>query len=83
STKSGAQHTAVSLMGLAVGVWFARTVNAHPARVWAFYWALTAVHLLANYVAVRTLALRSLNPSRADLLTRTYIDKVRRRGEAG
>lgn len=45
--------------------------------MWGWYLALTAVHLLANYAAMRTLALRSLNPSRVVLLVREYLQQVR------
>ena len=50
--------------------------SASGTRVWGWYLALTLVHLLANYVAMRTLALRSLNPSRASLLVSEYMSQV-------
>jgi len=62
--KNGAQGTAVSLAGLAVGIWFAQVANVSASRVWAFYSALTALHVWANLRVVRALALRSLNPAR-------------------
>ncbi|CAN0389827.1 unnamed protein product, partial [Hapterophycus canaliculatus] len=77
--KNGAQHTVASLLGLGLSVWFARAVSqsdtgsASGSRVWGWYLALTVVHLLANYAAMRTLALRSLNPARASLLVTEYL----------
>lgn len=70
-----------SLLGLGLSVWFARSVSgdagsASGARVWGWYLALTLVHLLANYAAMRTLALRSLNPTRASLLVSEYLGQV-------
>lgn len=79
-SQNGAQHTVASLLGLGLSVWFARAVSdagsASGIRVWGWYLALTIVHLLANYVAMRTLALRSLNPSRASLLVSDYLSQV-------
>ncbi|CAM9150081.1 unnamed protein product [Laminaria digitata] len=78
--KNGAQHTLASLLGLGLSVWFARAVSdagsASGTRVWGWYVVLTAVHLLANYLAMRTLALRSLNPSRASLLVTEYLGQA-------
>ena len=62
--QGGAQHTVVSLFGLVFGMWFARVANASPVRIWTAYVSLTIVHLVANYIAMRTLALRSLNRNR-------------------
>eukprot|EP00752_Nemacystus_decipiens_P014937 g13296.t2 len=76
--KNGAQHTVASLLGLGLSVWFASAVSgdagsASGSRVWGWYLALTVVHLLSNYAAMRTLALRSLNPTRASLLVTEYL----------
>lgn len=82
--QNGAQHTVASLLGLGLSVWFARAVSvggsASGSRVWGWYAVLTMVHLLANYAAMRTLALRSLNPTRASLLVTEYLGQV---GEGG
>lgn len=80
--QNGAQHTVASLLGLGLSVWFARAVSgdagsASGSRVWSWYVILTVVHLLANYAAMRTLALRSLNPTRASLLVTEYLGQVR------
>ncbi|CAB1114740.1 unnamed protein product [Ectocarpus sp. CCAP 1310/34] len=78
--KNGAQHKVASLLGLGLSVWFARAVSvggsASGSRVWGWYAVLTLVHLLANYAAMRTLALRSLNPTRASLLVTEYIGQA-------
>ncbi|CAM9093329.1 unnamed protein product [Ectocarpus sp. 6 AP-2014] len=78
--KNGAQHTVASLLGLGLSVWFARAVSvggsASGSRVWGWYAVLTLVHLLANYAAMRTLALRSLNPTRASLLVTEYLGQA-------
>lgn len=82
ASQNGAQHTVASLLGLGLSVWFASAVSgasgsASGSRVWGWYLALTLVHLLANYAAMRTLALRSLNPARASLLVSEYLSRVR------
>lgn len=71
--KNGAQHTAVSLLGVVVSVWFANFANTSPRRVWTLYCALTVVHMLANYRAMRVLALRSLNHVRLDIIIRQFL----------
>lgn len=69
------------MLGLGLSVWFASAVSgdagsASGSRVWGWYLALTLVHLLANYAAMRTLALRSVNPTRASLLVTEYLEQV-------
>lgn len=68
STKEGAQETAVSLVGLLVGLALARAVHLSHARARLLFALLTAVHVLANYRGVRSLCLCSLNAQRAALL---------------
>ncbi len=70
--KGGAQHTAVSLAGLAVSFAFAHYANASPRRVWTAYIVLTAVHLVSNYLAMRTLALLSLNRRRLAVVLHAF-----------
>jgi hypothetical protein len=43
----------VSLFGLGFGMWFARVANVSPARIWVAYVALTVLHLVSNYIAMR------------------------------
>lgn len=62
----------MSLAGLAVSFSFARYANASPRRVWAAYVALTAVHLYANYAAMRILAFRSLNRRRLAVVLHAF-----------
>lgn len=62
----------MSLAGLAVSFSFARYANASPVRVWAAYVALTVIHLVANYAAMRTLAFRSLNRRRLAVVLHAF-----------
>lgn len=79
--KEGAQETAVTLLGLLAGLACAGVLNSSPALQWAAFAVLTAVHVVANYLAVRTLALRTLNRSRSHALAWRFLH-ARRRGSA-
>ena len=71
--KNGAQHTALSLFGLAVSVKFARYANASRHRIWFLYALLTAIHMGSNYKAMRVLALTSLNEIRLHMLIKQFL----------
>ena len=64
AAKEGSQETAVTLLGMALGWALAGAVNGAPLLAWGAFLLLTAVHVLANYRAVRVLALRTLNRGR-------------------
>ena len=76
--KEGAQETAVTLMGLLLGLLLSSSLNASPVAKWGAFVVLTAVHIWANYVAVSLLQLRSLNPARAGLLCVAFLQQQRR-----
>lgn len=71
--KNGAQHTVISLFGLLCSVPFVTFASITPQRVWAFYSFLTTIHILANYQAMRSLRLRSLNYERLSILVHNFI----------
>lgn len=71
--KNGAQHTVVSLIGLAMSVKFARLATSSPTSLWIVYFALTAIHFYANYKLMKVLALSSLNRTRYDMLVRQLL----------
>jgi len=68
AAKEGTQETAVTLVGLVLGMLLAPALNASPAVQWASFAILTIVHVVANTAAVRCLALRTLSRTRALLL---------------
>lgn len=45
TTRNNAQHTMVSLAGLAVSVKFARYANSSPQTMWTIYLVLTVLHM--------------------------------------
>lgn len=74
STKEGAQETAVSLLGLVVGVGLAQHTTLSHASARLLFGLLTALHIFANYRGVRSLCLCSLNAQRARLLIDAVAD---------
>eukprot|EP00927_Polykrikos_kofoidii_P055360 TRINITY_DN49630_c0_g1_i1.p1 TRINITY_DN49630_c0_g1~~TRINITY_DN49630_c0_g1_i1.p1 ORF type:complete len:460 (-),score=92.97 TRINITY_DN49630_c0_g1_i1:91-1470(-) len=71
--KEGSQETAVTLMGLVCGSWFAMVANDSPATVWIAFLLLTVLHTFANYRGVRCLRLPTLSPARLRLLCDTWL----------
>lgn len=74
--KEGAQETAVTLAGLVTGLWAATALNANEEAKWTAFTVLTIIHVLANYYAVRILALRRINQTRATLLAKHWINSA-------
>lgn len=62
--KEGTQETAVSLLGLALGLLLSPYLNASFSLQAAAFAALTIIHVIANYYAVTCLALITLNRGR-------------------
>lgn len=83
AAKEGVQETAVTLLGLLAGYLFAARLNSSPSLQWAAFGALTVVHVLANYAAVKCLRLASLNRSRAYMLGGGFSAAVAGGGGAG
>ncbi|MFN7137675.1 MAG: RUS1 family protein, partial [Thermomonas sp.] len=73
----------MTLLGLLCGMAAARALGHSPAVVWLVFLLLTALHVAANYMAMRTLRLRTLNAQRLHLLLRAFIHGARRPARAG
>lgn len=71
--KNGAQETAVKLLGLGLSVSFSRLANRSARTVWLTFLGLTALHVFANYRALRCLKLRTLNAARLDILIPAFL----------
>jgi len=67
-TKEGTQETAVTLIGLVLGMLCAQGVATNEQHSMALFLFLTGLHVWANYRAVYVLHLSSVNPSRSALL---------------
>lgn len=73
--KEGAQETAVTLLGLLMGLACAGVLNSAPLLQWAAFAVLTLIHVIANYAAVRSLSLRTLNRSRSHALVLRFLQQ--------
>ncbi|XP_033329880.2 RUS family member 1 isoform X1 [Megalopta genalis] len=72
SAKDGSQETCVNLIASCVGILMLSTV--HIGRyIMELYLFLVAVHQYANYVAVKSLRLNSLNEDRYALIIKSYV----------
>lgn len=74
--KEGSQETLVTLVGLLCGVYFAQVANESLASIWAGFGLLTALHVYANYQGVKSLQLRTLNPTRTTILLQRFLAKL-------
>jgi len=91
--KEGSQETAVNLVGMIFGIGVARWFQQLDAAidsisVWriqiVFFSALTLVHVLANYFAVKGLRLRTLNRERTkEALKHVVSSCLQRKGQTG
>lgn len=70
------QETAVTMVGMVVGMAFIRLASGSQLLIWAAFWLLTAVHVWANVRAMRCLCIHSLNQARLGLLLRHYLATV-------
>ena len=72
AAKESAQETGVTLLGMALGYAFLRAAATSVAAQWAVWVSLTCLHVLANWRAMRSLHLTSLNPERLAMLVAYY-----------
>lgn len=77
AAKEASQETCVTLLGMCVGLALGRLVQVAPYSVWPVFLALTALHVVANAKAVRSLRMTSLNRERTRLLLQHYSRTVR------
>lgn len=63
------QHTVVQILGVVFGLQLGRWAEAGvAARVWGLFGALTAMHIIANFLALGCLRLRTLSSIRLSLV---------------
>lgn len=73
NAKEASQETVVSLMGMLVGTLVVRMVE-EKRTVWMLMIGLVGVHLLMNYLAVRSVKMRTLNRQRATMVFREWLE---------
>ncbi|KAL3113408.1 hypothetical protein niasHT_010748 [Heterodera trifolii] len=64
AAKDGSQETLVNVLSLLFSLVLLPQVEGRPFTIWALFLLFTAVHLFANYRAVKCIQLETLNPNR-------------------
>ncbi|KAG6547664.1 hypothetical protein Mapa_011113 [Marchantia paleacea] len=75
SAKEGSQETAATMVGMLFGMAVARITAGNYVAMWTSFLALTFFHMYANYRAVRSLCLTSLNSNRTWLLLEGFTSR--------
>jgi hypothetical protein len=74
TAKESTQETAVTLIGLGLGLLITKLVGNNYTVAWALFCFLMVLHQYANYELVRVLVLDNLNPQRVFLIV-SYAEK--------
>lgn len=72
SAKDGSQETCVNLIASIIGI-FMLALFSEGQYEWYIFFVLTSIHLLANYLAVKSLTFSHLNNSRLAIVLKTYL----------
>ncbi|XP_059754288.1 RUS family member 1 isoform X3 [Balaenoptera ricei] len=75
SAKDGSQETLVSLAGLLVSLLMLPLVSDCPSLSLGCFFFLTALHIYANYRAVRALVIETLNERRLWLVLKHFLQR--------
>ncbi|THY13398.1 DUF647-domain-containing protein [Aureobasidium pullulans] len=67
NAKDSSQETVISLVGMLVGCLVVKVVNT-PLATWTTLLLLLTLHLATNYMAVRSVCMRTLNRQRANIV---------------
>ncbi|XP_061605222.1 RUS1 family protein C16orf58 homolog isoform X1 [Phyllopteryx taeniolatus] len=73
SAKDGSQETLVNLAGLLVSLILIPLVTDSPALTISLFFLFTALHLFANYKAVRSVVMETLNEARLVIVLRRFL----------
>ena len=68
AAKEGSQETAVTLVGMVVGLGLTRLAAVHVASAWGAFVLLTILHVYANIKAMRSLCISRLNAERLAII---------------
>ncbi|KAL6645149.1 hypothetical protein ACP70R_016757 [Stipagrostis hirtigluma subsp. patula] len=74
SAKEGSQETLATMLGMGLGMLLAHITRGHALSVWASFLSLTIFHMYANYKAVQSLSLTTLNYERASILLQYFME---------
>ncbi|XP_061702643.1 RUS family member 1-like [Syngnathoides biaculeatus] len=73
SAKDGSQETLVNLAGLLISLILIPLVTDSPVLTLSLFFLFTALHLFANYKAVRSVVMETLNEARLAILLRRFL----------
>ncbi|RCN33781.1 hypothetical protein ANCCAN_20370 [Ancylostoma caninum] len=73
ASKDGSQETMVNVTALISSLIMLPLVSGKHTLIWFLFMAFTGVHLYANYRAVRSLNMETLNVKRATILIRSWL----------
>ena len=74
AAKEGSQETAVTLLGMILGLGLVRIAVESPKTAWIAFILLTILHVYANIRAMRCLQIKRLNPERLLIITRKLLN---------
>lgn len=73
SAKDGSQETLVNLAGLLVSLMLIPLVTDNPTLTLGLFFLFTLLHLFANYKAVRSVVMETLNEARLSIVLQQYL----------
>uniref|UniRef100_A0A673VVK2 RUS family member 1 n=1 Tax=Salmo trutta TaxID=8032 RepID=A0A673VVK2_SALTR len=73
SAKDGSQETLVNLAGLLVSLILIPLVTDNPLLTFVLFFLFTILHLFANYKAVRSVVMETLNEARLAIVLHQYL----------
>lgn len=73
SAKDGSQETLVNLAGLLISLVLIPLVTDNPLLTFVLFSLFTILHLFANYQAVRSVVMETLNEARLAIVLRQYL----------
>lgn len=73
SAKDGSQETLVNLAGLLVSLVLIPLVTDNPLLTFILFFLFTVLHLFANYKAVRSVVMETLNEARLSIVLHRYL----------
>ncbi|WKX94538.1 hypothetical protein Q1695_011656 [Nippostrongylus brasiliensis] len=73
ASKDGSQETMVNVTALLMSFILLPLVSGKQLLIWSLFMVFTSIHLYANYRAVRSLIMETLNLNRATILIRHWL----------
>ncbi|TKS92296.1 RUS1 family protein C16orf58 -like protein [Collichthys lucidus] len=73
SAKDGSQETLVNLAGLLISLILIPLVTDNPILTLSLFFLFTALHLFANYKAVRSVIMETFNEARLSIVLQQYL----------